>query len=113
MTMTKMKATSPVRLTIDTAPGQASLVYNLAPGDECEVPSEYVESGYIYKLAKGLKLVELVDVPGVNQASEEFNKHTHPTGEGPSAPPEPVADVETSAAPSPKGKKSKGTKKNR
>ncbi len=56
MKMTSMRNASdgPVRFHIDGNPGVPPLVYDVPPGGVCEVPSGYVLTGQIQKLAPGL-----------------------------------------------------------
>jgi hypothetical protein len=43
-----------IHLSMDNAPGQPPTVYEVEPGKTCEVPTKYVDSGAIARLAPGL-----------------------------------------------------------
>lgn len=55
---------SAVKFRISGEPGEPPVMYDVAPGDYCDIPTGYVESGHYKKFAPGLVLE--ADMPEVH-----------------------------------------------
>ena len=77
----------PVKFKIATTPGVEPMRFDVKPGETCEVPAGYVESGHIFRIAPGLARVGDVPAKVANDVVASTAKPVSPAAADTEPPP--------------------------